>query len=99
DHHVAQPRTRRDLDLLEVELAGLLRLRGHLLVALQASLALRLPALGVLAYPFQFLAKPLLELLVLLALDGQALGLLLQVGRVVALIRVGTATVELEDPL
>jgi len=32
DDQVAQPRTRRDLDLLEVQLASLLRLGGHLLV-------------------------------------------------------------------
>jgi hypothetical protein len=46
-HHLAaQPRTGRDLDLLEVELAGLLGLDHHLLVALQPGLALGLTGLG-----------------------------------------------------
>src|SRR5690606_21121922 len=47
DHGAAQARTRRDLDLLEVQLAGLGGLGGHLLVALQAGLALGLAGLGV----------------------------------------------------
>ena len=45
DDRVAQPRARRDLDLLEVELAGLLRLGGHLLVAVQPGPGLGLPGL------------------------------------------------------
>lgn len=36
---------------------------------------------------------------VLLALDGESLGLLLEVGRVVALVRVEAASVDLGDPL
>src|SRR5690606_5837038 len=40
EDHVAQARARGDLDLLEVELARPLRLRGHLLVAGQARLRL-----------------------------------------------------------
>ena len=43
--------------------------------------------------------QPLLQLGVLAALDREALGLLLQVGRVVALVGVRAAAVELEDPL
>ena len=99
DDDVAQPRAGRDLDLLEVELAGLLRLGGHLLVAPQARLALGLPGLGARPHPREFVLQPLLQLGVLAALDGDALGLLLQVRRVVALVRVGPAAVELEDPL
>ena len=99
DHDAAQPRPRRDLDLLEVELAGLLRLGRHLLVALQPRLALGLPGLGAGANPGQFLLQPLLQLGVLAALHRDALGLLLQVGRVVALVGVRAAAVELEDPL
>ena len=38
DDDAAQPRARRDLDLLEVELAGLVGLGGHLLVAVEAGL-------------------------------------------------------------
>ena len=99
DDDAAQARAGRDLDLLEVELAGLLRLGGHLLVAPQARLALGLPGLGARAHPGELLRQPLLQLLVLAALDGEPLGLLLQVGRVVALVRVGAAAVEFEDPL
>ena len=89
----------RDLDLLEVELAGLLRLGRHLLVALQPGLALGLPGLGARPHPRQLVLQPLLQLGVLAALHREALGLLLQVRRVVALVRVGAAAVELEDPL
>ena len=99
DHDVAQPRARRDLDLLEVELAGLLGLGGHLLVAGQTRPALGLPRLGAGPDPGQLVGEPLAELGVLAALDGDALGLLLQVGRVVALVGVRPAAVELEDPL
>src|SRR5689334_2118519 len=66
DDDVAQARTRRDLDLFEVELAGLLGFGRHLFVALQTGLALGLPATGVLAHPLEFLAQSPLELLVLL---------------------------------
>src|SRR5207342_26039 len=97
DDDAAQARTRRDLDLLEVELAGLVGLRGHLLVAVEARSGLRLPALGVRPDPLELLAQPLLALDVLLPLDLHPVGLGLEVGRVVALIRVGAAAVELED--
>jgi hypothetical protein len=92
----AQPRARRDLDLLEVELAGPLGLRGHLLVALQPRLALRLARLGVRAHPLQLLLEAALQLGVLLALDLETFGLLLQVGRVVALVGVEPPAVDLE---
>ncbi|ELP47394.1 30S ribosomal protein S5 [Mycobacterium avium subsp. paratuberculosis S5] len=99
DHHVAQPGPDRYLDLLEVELARLLRLGRHLLVALQAGLALGLTRLGPGTHPGQLLAQPLLQLGVLAALHRQAVGLLLQIGRIVALVGVGAAAVEFENPL
>src|SRR5690606_12744771 len=46
DDHRAQARARRDLDLLEVELAHALGLGGHLLVALETGLGLGLAAAG-----------------------------------------------------
>ena len=97
--HVAQPRTRRDLDLLEVELAGALGLRSHLLIAGQAGLGLGLAALGGGAHPLQFLLEALGELGVLPSLDGQALLLGLQVGGVVAFVGVEVTAVHLGDPL
>ncbi len=98
DHRAAQARARRDLDLLEVQLAGLLRLAGHLVVPVQAGLGLGLPGLGVGADPLQLLGEALLHLGVAAALDGQPGGLLLQVGGVVALVPIGPAAVQLQDP-
>ena len=98
DDDVAQSGPDRDLDLLEIELAGLLRLGGHLFVALQARLALGLTRFGPGPNPGQLLGQPLLQLGVLAALHRQPLGLFLQVGRVVAFVGIGAATVEFEDP-
>src|SRR5258706_13251677 len=42
DDRVAEPEARWDLDLLEVEFAGLVRLGGHLLVPVQTALRLGL---------------------------------------------------------
>src|SRR5690606_31018618 len=95
DDHAAQARARGDLDLLEVELARALGLGRHLLVAGETGLGLRLAALRVLTHPLELFLEALGELLVLLALDLQALGLLLEVGRVVALVRVEAAAVDL----
>src|SRR5690606_16944744 len=99
DDGAAEARPRRDLDLLEIELAGLLGFGGHLLVAAEPGLGLALASLGVRADPFELVPEALLELGVLAALHLHALGLLLQVGGVVALVRVGAAAVELEDLL
>src|SRR5215207_3498357 len=99
DDDAAQARARRDLDLLEVELAELLGLRGHLLVPGQTGLALRLPRLGAGADPLQLVLQALLALGVLGALALEAGGLGLEVGGVVALVGVVPAAVELEDPL
>ncbi len=99
DHEGAQARARWDLDLLEVQLAGLLRLGSHLLVATQAGAALGLPGLRVGAHPLQLIGQPLAQLRVLGPLHLQAGRLRVQVGRVVALVRVGPPAIELEDPL
>src|SRR5204862_7062428 len=55
DDQVAQPRARRNLDLLEVQLAGLLRLGRHLLVPAQSRPGLGLPRLRVGPYPLQLI--------------------------------------------
>src|SRR5690606_13972263 len=78
DDDAAEPRTRGDLDLLEVELPRLLRLRGHLLVARETRLRLDLAALRVRSDPLELLGEALGELLVLLALDLESLALLLE---------------------
>ena len=98
-HDAAEPRARRDVDLLEVELAVALRLGGELLVAGEPGLALGLARLGVGADPLQLALQDLGPLGVLAALDLEAGLLGVEVGRVVALVRVGPAAVELEDPL
>jgi hypothetical protein len=84
-----------DRDLLEL----LLLLGGHeLLVARQARLGLRAPALGVRAHPLELGGDLALARLVLAVLLQQALLLGLQPGGVVALVRDALAAVELEDP-
>ena len=60
---------------------------------------LGLAALGVGPHPLELVLEALGQLGVLLALDLEALGLLLQVGRVVALVGVEPAAVDLGDPL
>ncbi|CAB4755840.1 unannotated protein [freshwater metagenome] len=99
DDDTAQARARRDLDLFHVELAGLVGSSGHLLVAVEAGAALRLAGLGIGPHPLELVGEAALQLHVLLALDLEAGGLRLEVGGVVALVGVGTAAVELEDPL
>jgi hypothetical protein len=84
-----------DRDLLEL----LLLLGGHeLLVAGQARLGLRPPALGVRPHPLELGGDLPLARLVLAVLLQQALLLGLQPGGVVALVRDALAAVELEDP-
>src|SRR3712207_9528725 len=75
------------------------RLGGHLLVALQAGLALGLAGLGAGADPLQLLLEALLPLGVLGALDLEAGGLGLEGGGVVSLVGGGPGAVELEGPL
>src|SRR5204863_9760823 len=69
DHHAAQAGTRRDLDLLEVQLAVPVRLGGHLLVPVQAGPALGLPRPGARADPLQLVLQALAALGVLGPLD------------------------------
>ena len=99
DDDAAQPRPGRDLDLLEVELAGLLGLGGHLLVAPRRALLLACRALAPDRTQASSSCSRFCSLASLRPCTASALGLLLQVGRVVALVRVGAAAVELEDPL
>src|SRR5690606_23275722 len=86
DDDAAEARACGDLDLLEVELPRALRLGRHLLVSGQTGLRLGLAPLGAAAHPLQLVLETLGELRVLLALDVEPLGLLLQVGGVVALV-------------
>ena len=99
DDHAAQARARRDLDLLEVQLAALVGLGGHLLVPLQPGPALGLARPRAGPDPLELVLQALALLRVLGPLDLQPGRLGLQVGGVVALVGVGVATVELEDPL
>ena len=98
-HDVAEARTGRDVDLGGVDLAHPVGLGRHLLVARQTRLALGLAGLGVGAHPLELALEHLGALGVLLALDLEAVLLGLEVGRVVALVGVRLAAVELEDPL
>src|SRR4029077_13672960 len=65
DDDAAEPRPGRDLDLLEVELAGLLGFGRLFLVTAQSGLALGLPRLHAGADPCQLIPEPLLQLCVL----------------------------------
>ncbi len=67
-------------------------------VGLDAGLRLGLARLGALAHPFALTRQRPLAGRFLASLLGHALGLLFQVGRVVALVGDAPATVELEDP-
>ena len=98
DDLAAEARRGRNLDFFEVELAILLRLGCHLFVALQTCLVLGLACLRRGTDPLEFLLQALLQLLVLLAGNFETLSLLLQVGGVVAFVRVELAAVDLTDP-
>ena len=93
-----EPRTGGDVDLRGVDLAHPVGLGRHLLVARQPRPALGLPGLGVRADPLELALEGLGALGVLLALDLETVLLRLEVRRVVALVGVGLAAVELEDP-
>src|SRR5689334_21055506 len=69
DHHAAQAGARRDLDLLEVELAVPVRLGGHLLVPVQPGPALGLAGPGAGPDPLQLVFQALAALGVLGPLD------------------------------
>ncbi len=93
-----QTRSRRDLDLGEVELLRIARLLLHLVVAFETRLVLRLTCLRRRADPFEFVLEALRELRVLRALDLHALRLRLEIRRVVALVRVELAAVDFANP-
>ena len=99
EHDVAEPGPGRDVDLGGVDLAVAVGLGGHLLVAGQPRLALGLARLGVGPHPLQLALQHLGPLGVLGPLDLEPVLLGLEVGGVVALVGVGLAAVELEDPL
>ena len=99
DDLVAEARACGDMDVGVVDVA--LRGRGfacHLLVAFEAGLVLRLAGLRRAAHPFELGAHLLRALLGLLALRGEARGLRLEVGRVVALVGVERSAVDFADP-
>ena len=97
DHEVAEPLPRRDVDL--VRLVAGLEFDGRQFVELaQPRLALRLPGLRVRAHPLEFAGERAAQPFLLLLLLGEALFLLLEPGRVVALPGYAVAAVELEDP-
>ena len=97
DHVGAEPLGDRDDDLRRGR-ALLARLGDEILVALDARLRLRLPRLGRGAHPFLLALDGALARLLLAALLGEALLLLLEPGRVVALVGDAAAAIELEDP-
>src|SRR5439155_3118770 len=97
DHHVAEMRPGRDVDL--VGLVSLLRLGGlELLEARKARLAFGAPPLGIGAHPFELLLHRLDARGFLLGFDLEAALLLLEPARVIALPGNAVAAVELEDP-
>ena len=97
DHDLAQPRSRRNVDL---QLLGpLLGLLGqHLLVGADARLGLRVPALGRHPDPLELACQRLLAFALGLLLQLQPLALLLEPGGVVPLPGDALAAVEFQDP-
>ena len=94
-----EPRPHGDVDFGEVDAAHRGSLARHLLVALQTRLVLGLARLGGTPHPLELALELLGELGLLLALGGQALRLCIEIGRVVALVRVQVPAVDLADPL
>ena len=97
DDVVAQPLRHRDDDLRRARPLVVL-LRDEVLVALDAGLGLGLARLGRCRHPLALALQRALAGLLLAPLLLQPLLLLLQPGRVVALVRNTAAAVELEDP-
>src|SRR5690606_9962646 len=97
DDQLAQARARRDVDLARF-VARLVFLRLQLLEAGQARLAFGLTALRVGAHPFQFFLDGTLARGLRLLFLGEALFLLFQPARIIALERNAAAAVEFEDP-
>ena len=94
-----QTRAGRNLDFGEVELLVVACLLLHLVVTFQTGLVLGLTGLRRGTHPVELALQALGELGVLGALDLHTLGLGLQVGGVVALVRVQAAAIDLADPL
>ena len=97
DDHVAEARARRngDLRLAVVVAAGL---RHKLVIGLDARLGFRLARLGARPDPVELAGERPLLGLVLLAFDLEPLLLLLEPGRIAALIGNAGAAIELERP-
>ena len=98
EHVRAEARARRDVDLCQVDHAVAVGLRRHLLVSGQPGLGLGLTGLGVRTHPVELLREAPSQLGVLLALDLESSRLLLQIRRVVTLVGVGPAAVQLQNP-
>ena len=99
EHLGAQARPDGDVDVGEVDALGGAGLGLHLLVALEARAVLGLARLRGAANPRELGLHLLRAAGVLLALGLQARRLLLEVGRVVPLVGVELAAVDLADPL
>ena len=97
DHHVAQPRPRRDDDLGRVERPAL-ALGQQLLIGPEPRPALGLPGARALADPFELALQHLAPRALLLLLQREAALLLLQPGGVIALERDAAPAVQLQDP-
>ena len=97
DHLRAEPLGHLDHDLRLARLAVGLRVL-QLFELPEARLGLGLPALGGLADPFQLLGQRALAAALLALLLRQALGLLVEIGRVIALVGKIAAAIELENP-
>ncbi len=97
-HGGTQTRAGRNLDFGEVELLVVACLLLHLVVTFQTGLVLGLTGLRRGTHPIELALQALGELGVLGALDLHTLGLGLQVGGVVALVRVQVAAIHFADP-
>ena len=99
DDDVTQAGPRRNLDLFEVKLSTAFGLGSHFFVALQTRLRLCLAPLRTGSNPFEFFLQTLSELGIFLSLNLETLFLRLQVSRVVTLVGVQVAAVNLSNPL
>src|SRR6185312_15186862 len=97
DDDVAEPRPRRQHDLRRLGRL-LAALRDEAFISGDARLRLRLAGARALAHPFQLAFEGALARRLLLAFELEALLLLLEPARVVALVGEALAAVELEDP-
>ena len=97
DHLVAQTLAIGDDDLRTAD-ALALGLTGKLVIGVDPGLLLGLPRLGPLPHPFEFALQRLLLGFILARLLQEALGLLVEPGRVIALIGDAPAPIQLENP-